>query len=98
MIKKGRAPIPNSPNTGALLIKQFQEPSVPTRPLPQAKIKEVIEVLQQKLATETLTRAEQKAFVSATFPIHRVTERQYSKIFQSVPVQSGRPKKSDKKV
>jgi hypothetical protein len=103
MIKKGRAPIPNSPNTGALLIKQFQikqfqEPSVPTKPLPQAKFPEVIEALRQKLATQPLTRPEQKAFVRATFPNHRVTERQYSKIFQSVPVQSGRPKKSDKKV
>jgi hypothetical protein len=98
MIKKGRAPIPNSPNTGELFIKQFQEPSVPTKPLPQAKVPEVIGVLRQKLATEPLTRAEQKAFVRETFPNHSVTERQFIKIFQRVPVPSGRPKKSDKKV
>ena len=98
MIKKGRAPIPNSPNTGELLIKQFQEPSVPTKPLPRARYPEVIEALRQKLATEPLTRAEQKAFVRATFPTHHVMDRQFSKIFQSVPVPSGRPKKSDKKV
>jgi hypothetical protein len=98
MIKKGRAPIPNSPNNGELLIEQFQEPSVPAPPLPQAKFPEVIKALQQKVATERLSRAEQKAFVRQTFPNHRVTERQFTKIFQSVPVQSGRPKKSDKKV
>jgi hypothetical protein len=100
MIKEGRAPIPHSPNTGELLVKEFRETIVPApaKPLPQAKLGEMVKALREKVATENLTRPQQKDFVRKTFPNHRVTDRQFNKIFQSVPGQIGRPKKSHKKV
>jgi hypothetical protein len=98
MIKQGRAPLPHSPNTGLLVIKEFHEASVPAKPLPQARFGEVIKALQERVATESLTRAQQKEFVRKRFLNHHVTERQFTEIFQSVPVLTGRPGKSDKKV
>jgi hypothetical protein len=98
MIEKGRAPIPYSPNTGTLVVKEFPVPSRPRTPLPASKIREVIDALLGKVTTEDLTRPQQKDFVRKMFPNCRVTERQFSEIFQEVPVQKGRPKKSGKKV
>jgi hypothetical protein len=98
MIEKGRAPIPYSPNTGKLVVKEFPVPSRPRTPLPASKIREVADALRAKLATKSLTRAQQKDFVRQRFPKYRVTARQFGVIFQEVPVPTGRPKKSDKKV
>ena len=97
MLEKGQAPIPGSLNTGKLLVKQFAEANEPRKPLPRAKIREAIEALKAKLATESLTRAEQADFLRQTFPGYHLTERQRRKIFQGVAVPAGRPKKSDKK-
>jgi hypothetical protein len=44
MIKKGRAPIPYSPNTGTLVVKEFPVPSRPRTPLPASKIREVVDL------------------------------------------------------
>jgi hypothetical protein len=98
MIEKGRAPIPYSPNTGTLVVKEFPVPSRPRTPLPTSKIREVVDALRTKLATKSITRPQQKDFVHKRFPKYRVTERQFGEIFQEVPVPTGRPKKSDKKV
>ena len=97
MIAKGRAPIPHSLNTGSLVVKEFPGQSMPRKPLPTSKIREVIDALREKVAT-SLTRPDQKDFVRKRFPNFRVTERQFGEIFQEVPVQKGRPKKSGKKV
>ena len=43
MIKKGRAPIPGSPNSGWIFIKEFRA-AAPTKPMPGAKISEAIAV------------------------------------------------------
>jgi hypothetical protein len=96
MIEKGQAPIPNSRNTGSLLIKEFVGPNVDIKPMARAKIQEAIKALKEKTATETLTRSQQKDFVRKTFPKYRITERQFSEIFRSVKVPTGRPRKSDK--
>jgi hypothetical protein len=96
MIEKGQAPIPGSPNPGTLIVKEFRMPSRPSRRIPQAKFGEVIDALREKVATESLTRAQQKDFVRKRFPSYRVTERQFGKIFQKIPVSIGRPKKFDK--
>jgi len=96
MIEKGQAPIPGSLNTGKLLVKRFAEANEPRKPLPRAKIREAIEVLKAKLATESLTRAKQEDFLRQTFSSYHLTERQIRKIFQAVAVPTGRPKKSDK--
>jgi hypothetical protein len=98
MIEKGQAPIPGSPNRGTLFVKEFAEARVPTKPLPQAKIREAIDALNAKTATESLTRAQQADFVRQTFSTYRVTERQLTEIFRSVPIKTGRPRKSRKKV
>jgi hypothetical protein len=98
MIEKGEAPIPRSPNTGQLLVKRFAEASVSAKPMPPAKIREAIEALKAKNATETLTRPQQEDFLRRSFPNYRITKRQIAQIFQSVPIQPGRPKKSDKTV
>jgi hypothetical protein len=98
MIERGEAPIPGSPNTGRLLVEVFAEASAPARPLPQAKIREAIDALNAKTATESLTRAQQADFVRQTFSTYRVTERQLHEIFRSVPIETGRPRKSRKKV
>ena len=98
MIQKGQAPLPRSPNKGTLFVKRFAEASAPSKPLPQARIGEIIEALKEKLATESLTRAQQRDFIRRTFPGYRVTERQISKIFEAVAVPIGRPRKSNKKV
>jgi hypothetical protein len=97
MIERGRAPIPGSPNIGPLLVKRFAEAKMHTKPLPAAKIKEAIEALKVKMAAENLTRPQQEDFVRKTFPSYHLTERQFRKIFQAVPVLPGRPKKSDKR-
>ena len=97
MIAKGRAPIPHSLNTGSLVVKEFPVQSMPRKPLPTSKIREVIDALREKVAT-SLTRPDQKDFVRKRFPNFRVTERQFGEIFQKVPVTRGRPKKSGKKV
>jgi hypothetical protein len=96
MIERGRAPIPNSPNTGSLLIKRFAEANVHTKPMPEAKIQAAIDVLKEKIATESLTRAQQRDFLRKTFPSYHVTARQLVQIFRAVPAPRGRPKKSDK--
>jgi hypothetical protein len=96
MIEKGQAPIPHSPNTGSVLVKRFAEANVGPKPIPQAKIKEVIEALKEKLASESLTRPKQADFVRKTFPAYHVTDRQLREIFQAIPMPTGRPKKSDK--
>jgi hypothetical protein len=67
MIERGQAPIPGSPNRGTLFVKEFAEASAPARPLPQAKIREAIDALNAKTATESLTRAQQADFVRQTF-------------------------------
>lgn len=90
----GQAPVPNSHNTGQLLVKRFAESDASTKPMPRAKIQEAIEALKEKTAAESLTRAQQKDFVRKTFPGLRVTERQFIKIFQEVDVPIGRPRKS----
>jgi hypothetical protein len=97
MLTKQQAPIPRSPNTGSILIKEFHSPKQPDKPLPAAKLQEIIGALRQKIATESLTREQQKDFVRKTFPTYRVTARQFAKIFQGVPVRTGRPKKPDTK-
>jgi hypothetical protein len=96
VIERGHAPIPGSPNTGRLLVKRFAERNAPTKPMPRAKIQEAIEALKERTAVESLTRAQQKNFVRETFPGFRVTERQFTEIFQEVGVPIGRPRKSDK--
>jgi hypothetical protein len=98
MIEKGRAPIPYSRNTGSVVVKKFPERSRPSTPLPASKFGEVIDALLGKVTTESLTRPQHKDFVRKMFPNFWVTERQFSEIFQEVPVTTGRPKKSDKKV
>ena len=98
MIKKGRAQVPPSGNIGSLLVKQFADASVRAKPMPKAKIGEAIEALKEKLATESLTRSQQAEFVRKSFPTCNVTERQLNEIFRAVPVLSGRPRKSNKKV
>jgi hypothetical protein len=95
MIERGRAPIPRSPNTGSILVKRFAEPNVDTKPLPQAKIKQAIEALKAKLATEALTRSEQADFLRESFSGYHITERQMAKIFQAIPAPKGRPRKPD---
>jgi hypothetical protein len=97
MIEKGRAPIPYSPNTGKLVVREFPVPSRPLTPLPASKIREVADALRAQLATKSLTRPQQKDFVRQRFPKYRVTECHFGEIFQEVPVPTGRPKKSDKK-
>jgi hypothetical protein len=96
MIEKGQAPIPGSRNTGELLVKQFAEANEPKKPLPQAKIPEVIAALEAKLATESLTRPQQEDFLRQTFASYQLTARTIRKIFRAVPVLTGRPKKSDR--
>jgi hypothetical protein len=98
MIEKGRAPIPYSPNTGTLVVKEFPVPSRSRTPLPASKIREVVDALRAKLASESLTRPQQREFVREMFPNYHVTERQFGEIFQKVPMPIGRPKKSGTKV
>jgi hypothetical protein len=98
MIKRGEAPIPGSSNTGRLLVKRFAEAGVPARPMPAAKIGEAIDALKAKTATETLSRPQQEDFLRGRFPNYHITARQIAKIFQAVPVKTGRPKKSNKAV
>ena len=98
MIENGRAPIPHSLNTGSLVVKEFPVQSTPRRPLPTSKIGDVIDALRQKLATESLTQPQQKDFVGRRFRNYHVTDRQFRKIFEDVPVGTGRPKESGKKV
>jgi hypothetical protein len=97
MIEKGEAPFPRSLNTGLILIKEFQSTSQPDKPLPAARLRETIDALKQEVATENLTREQQKDFVRKTFPTYHVTERQFLEIFKQVPAQIGRPKKPDTK-
>jgi hypothetical protein len=94
MIERGKAPIPGSRNTGPILVKRFAEVNVRTGPMPQAKIKEAIEVLKERVATESLTRSQQADFLRQTFRSYHVTERQLTEIFRAVPVPTGRPRKS----
>ncbi len=76
-------------------MKQFAESDEPQKPLPQAKIKQAIETLKAKLATESLTRSEQADFLRESFPGYHITERQMAQIFKAIPVRAGRPRKSD---
>jgi hypothetical protein len=73
VIERKRAALPGSQNTGELLVKRFGESA---RPLPVAKMTQVIEALKQKSVTESLTRAQQKEFVHRTFPHYRFTDPQ----------------------
>jgi hypothetical protein len=98
MIKAGNAPIPSSSNKGMLWVKHFPEPGISTRPISGANMAAVIKALQEKTAAEKLTRAQQKDFVRKNFPTWRITARQFSDIFQAIPVLTGRPAKSDKKL
>jgi hypothetical protein len=98
MIEKGQAPIPRSRNTGSLLVKRFAETKVQQKPMPQAKMRDAIEAVKQKVAVEKLTRPQQKDFLRKTFPNYRLTERQFNEIFRAISVPKGRPRKSDKKV
>ena len=98
MIDKAEAPIPHSLNTGSLLVKRFAEAGESAKPMPQARIREAIEALKAKTATETLTRPQQEDFLRASFPDFHITKAQISQIFQEVPIRTGRPKKSDKAV
>jgi hypothetical protein len=98
MIEKGEAPIPGGRNRGTLFVKEFAQATVPTKPLPQAKIREAIDALNAKTATESLTRAQQADFVRQRFSNYHVTERKLTEIFRSVPIKTGRPKKSGKAV
>jgi hypothetical protein len=96
MIKKARAPIPNSFNVGAIFIKEFRASDPPLKPMPTARMKQAIRALQEEMATKTLTRPQQAQFVRKTFPGYRVTERQLREMYQAVAVSPGRPKrKSD---
>jgi hypothetical protein len=95
LIEKGQAPIPRSLNMGSILVKRFAESNVDTKPIPQAKIKEAIEALKEKLATESLTRPEQAEFLRQTFSTYRITVRQLRQIFKAIPMPTGRPRKSD---
>jgi hypothetical protein len=83
---------------GQLLVEDFAEASPPSKPIPAAKLRDVIKVLREKTAAESLTRPQQKDFVRKNFPTYRITERQFSEIFRAVPVPTGRPVKSGKKV
>ena len=71
MIEKGRAPIPRGPNTGSLVVRKFPVRSQSIRPLPRSKFGEVIDALREKVATESLTRPDQKDFVRKRFPNFR---------------------------
>ena len=96
MIDKGQAPIPSSRNTGSVLIKEFAGPNADTKPMARAKIQEAIKTLKEKIATESLTRSQQRDFLRKTFPSYRITARQFTEIFRSVEVPTGRPRKADK--
>jgi hypothetical protein len=98
IIKRGRAQKPSGGNIGDLLVKRFAIASVRAKPLPAAEIREAIEVLKEKTATESLTRPQQAEFVRKSYPTFHVSVRQMNEIFRSVPVPSGRPRKSNKKV
>jgi hypothetical protein len=98
MIEKGHAPIPRSRNVGQVLVKAFAEASEPAKPMPAAKIRDVIEALKARIATESLTRPQQAEFVRKKFPTYHLTARQLREIFGQVKVATGRPKKSDKAV
>jgi hypothetical protein len=93
MIKNGQALIPRSPNMGSIIIKEFRAADAPAKPMPAAKLKEATSVLQQEMATKSLTRSQQEDFVRKKFPGHHVTVRQFRKISRSVPVPPGRPKR-----
>jgi hypothetical protein len=95
LMKRGQAPTPGSPNTGTLLVKRTADDSQ-TKPMPQAKIKEAIRALNEKMTTEIMTRAQQADFVRQRFPGYHVTERQFREIYKHVKATLGRPKKSDK--
>jgi hypothetical protein len=63
-----------------------------------SKIGDVIDALRGKVATEYLTQPQQEDFVGKRFRNYHVTDRQFRKIFLEVPVGTGRPKESSKKV
>src|SRR5262245_30190485 len=96
IIKHGRAQKPSGGNIGDLLVKQLADVSVPGKRMPKAKITEAIEALKEKIATESLTRPQQAEFLRKRFA--QMTNRQLRGIFRAVPVPTGRPRKSDKKV
>jgi hypothetical protein len=98
IIKRGRTQKPSGGNIGDLLVKRFAAASVPAKPMPKAKIGEAIAALKEKTAIESLTRPQQAEFVRKTYPTVHVSDRQMNEIFRSVPVPSGRPRKSNKKV
>ena len=96
MIEKGQAPIPGSPNTGQLLIKQFAEAKEPNRPIPTGKNPRGNRSLEGKNSDRKSDATEQKDFLRKTFASYHITERQLNEIFRAVPVPTGRPRKSDK--
>lgn len=79
MIEKGRAPIPHSPNTGSFVVKKCPLQSTPRRPLPTSKIGDVIDALRGKVATEYLTRPQQRDFVRKRFPNYRVNKDNFAR-------------------
>jgi hypothetical protein len=98
IIKNGRAQPPHRSNVGSVLVKRFADASVPAKPLSRAEIAEAIEALKEKIATETLTRSQQAEFVRKNYPSSHVSARQLREIYQEVPVPTGRPRKSNRKV
>jgi hypothetical protein len=66
MIEKERAPIPHSPITGSLVVKEFHVRSRAGKPLPTARIWEMIYALQEKVATAGLKRPQFRGKVPRT--------------------------------
>jgi hypothetical protein len=94
VIKTGRATIPHSPNRGSIIIKEFRTANTPTKPMPPAKIREVIRALREEMAKKSLTRPQQALFVRKKFAKYRVTERQLRQIYQSLRCRPEDRKKS----
>jgi hypothetical protein len=98
MIKLGQAQIPPDRNTGSLLVKEFTIDSAPSKaPPPKAKIAEAVAALQKTIATESLTRPQQKQFLRDLYPEYHWTERALNQTCQGVPVRKGRRRKSNTK-
>ena len=68
MIEKGRAPIPYSPNTGKLVVKEFPVPSRPRTPLPGTKIREVADALRAECSDKKSNTGPAKGFRAPEVP------------------------------
>jgi hypothetical protein len=98
IIKKGEVLLPDNPNTGSILIRQFEAEGGRAKSMPEAKIAEAAMALREKSAKESLTRPQQAEFVRKNYPNLHVSERQMAKIFRAVPIRIGRPRNSNTKV